>query len=91
MGGVGVRVGVRVARRVGEALRSWASVALGERLAVAVGLNAGEVGLGPVVEVMISGVADGEEVCVSSGAIKGLGVIKASSPAWTVRAIMVGM
>src|SRR4030042_1565491 len=54
MGGVGVRLGVRVGGWGGVAFKSWGYVAVGARLAVDVGLNAGEVGLGPLVAAMTS-------------------------------------
>src|SRR4030067_682999 len=82
MGGVGVMVGVRVARRVGVALKSTVLVALGAGLRVEEGLNASEVGLGPVVGVS-SGVGVGGEVWVASTTTTGEGVTEGARPSLT--------
>jgi len=84
-------VGVRVARRLGVALRSVVLVLEGNGLAVEDGLYARGVELGLGVRVCATGVAVGEamrvisitEVCVGAG--------EGDSPAWTVRAIAVGI
>ncbi len=102
----GVMVGVRVGRRVRVACGFWVGVMLGERLAVVVGLVDDEmklgsavevglwsnaVGLGPLSVITFSGVGEGETVCVSSRRTTGEGVTRAASPAWPVRAMMVGI
>ena len=83
MVGVGVMVGVRVARRevVEVGLKSIVLVALAGRLAVGEGSYAREVGLGPKVGELSTGMAVGGADWVSSGARTGDGVISACSPA----------
>jgi hypothetical protein len=93
-------VGVRVGRRVRVASGFWVGVALGDGVAVItelipeveVGSNASDVGLGPLVAEITSAVGEAGRLCVSCIATTtGEEVTCAASPAWSVRAMMVGM
>jgi len=91
IGGVGVMVGVRVARRLGVALRSTVRVALGAGLLVVVASNARGVELSRGSEVIPPGVGVGENGGKSAGVAAWEGVESTACPAWIVSSMTVGM